>query len=193
MSNVSSELLSHGSASGAEDEGAVHWSKESEKLNPQSVSRLHQCWVCAAERHWILLCSRSSDMLGDSRASQVEQVFQALDVHFFCRGNFVCKNLYLNLLAWLFECLTEAGAEQTCVKYLPLRDSTQRDCRVAWALENHWAPSAANSLCCVRCDVLKTAVPAAFQWCLALLISLPVCPSLWGHKVLPLPACLAFS
>ena len=48
----------------------------------QSVSRLNQCLVCIAERRWILLCSRNSNVSGNSRASQVEHVFQALDVRF---------------------------------------------------------------------------------------------------------------
>lgn len=48
----------------------------------QSVSRLNKCLVCIAERRWILLCSRNSNMSSNSRALQVERVFQALDVHF---------------------------------------------------------------------------------------------------------------
>lgn len=48
----------------------------------QSVSRLNQCLVCIAERCWILLCGRNSNMSSNSRASQVEHAFQALDVCF---------------------------------------------------------------------------------------------------------------
>lgn len=72
----------------------------------------------------------------------------------FCREKFAYKNLYVNLLACLFECLTEVGAEQTCVKHLPLQDSTLHDCRVVWTLGRRIAMHPLQQTCSVVLDVM---------------------------------------
>lgn len=71
----------------------------------------------------------------------------------FCREKFVYKNLYVNVLACLFECLTEVGAKQICVKYLPLRDSTLHDCRAVWTLGRRITVHPLQQTCSVVLDV----------------------------------------